>query len=162
AGGPIGKLRDGDRVQVVIDRGMLAGTVDLVGDEVGVQGPDWGTAELKRRPPRPDLAPDPGLPADTRLWAALQNVSGGVWGGCVAGPAVSFSGSPTVSPVTLALCFSECLPVVAVFGSSSIIFLALSQAPPALDMNTARSWPDRIMPAKNPPRANGPRRNPTN
>jgi hypothetical protein len=32
---------------------------------------------------RPDLAPDPRLPDDTRLWAALQNVSGGTWGGCV-------------------------------------------------------------------------------
>ena len=33
--------------------------------------------------PRPDLAPDPDLPADTRLWAALQQASGGTWGGCV-------------------------------------------------------------------------------
>ena len=30
--------------------------------------------------------------------------------GLIAGPAVSFRGSPTVSPVTLALCFSEPLP----------------------------------------------------
>jgi len=29
------------------------------------------------------LAPDPQLPADSRLWAILQNVSGGTWGGCV-------------------------------------------------------------------------------
>jgi hypothetical protein len=29
------------------------------------------------------LAPDPKLPADSRLWAALQNASGGTWGGCV-------------------------------------------------------------------------------
>ena len=26
---------------------------------------------------------DPNLPADTRLWAALQHVGGGTWGGCV-------------------------------------------------------------------------------
>jgi hypothetical protein len=32
---------------------------------------------------RTDLAPDQRLPDDTRLWAALQNVSGGTWGGCV-------------------------------------------------------------------------------
>ncbi len=83
AGGPIGKLRDGDRVQIVIDRIRLEGTVDLVGDEASVKGAEWGTAELTRRQPRPDLAPDPGLSADTRLWAVLQNVSGGVWGGCV-------------------------------------------------------------------------------
>lgn len=83
AGGPIGKLRDGDRIQVVIDRNKLEGSIDLVGDEAGVHGPEWGTAELAKRPPRPDLAPDPQLPADTRLWALLQNASGGVWGGCV-------------------------------------------------------------------------------
>ncbi len=83
AGGPIGKLRDGDRVRLVIDRNKLEGTVDLVGDESGLHGPEWGTAELARRSPRPDLAPDPQLPADTRLWALLQHASGGVWGGCV-------------------------------------------------------------------------------
>jgi hypothetical protein len=38
---------------------------------------------LAARPPRADLAPDPDLPADTRLWAALQQVGGGTWGGCV-------------------------------------------------------------------------------
>jgi putative YjhG/YagF family dehydratase len=86
AGGPLGKLRDGDRVRIVIDRTNLEGTVDLVGDAAGEFGPDWGTAELLRRPPRPDLAPDAGLPADTRLWAALQHASGGVWGGCVYDP----------------------------------------------------------------------------
>jgi hypothetical protein len=29
------------------------------------------------------LSSDPELPDDTRLWAALQNVGGGAWGGCV-------------------------------------------------------------------------------
>jgi xylonate dehydratase len=86
AGGPIGKLRDGDRIQIVIDRNRLDGSVDLVGDEPGVKAVEWGSAELTRRQPRPDLAPDPGLPADTRLWAVLQNASGGVWGGCVYDP----------------------------------------------------------------------------
>ena len=33
--------------------------------------------ELAARPPHPALAPDPDLPADTRLWAALQDASGG-------------------------------------------------------------------------------------
>jgi dihydroxyacid dehydratase/phosphogluconate dehydratase len=82
-GGPLGKLRDGDRIQILIDRNKLEGTVDLVGDAAGDHGPAWGTAELARRAPRPDLAPDPALPADTRLWAALQHASGGVWAGCV-------------------------------------------------------------------------------
>ena len=85
-GGPIGKLCDGDRVRLVIDRNMLEGAVDLVGDESGVHGPEWGAAELARRTPRPDLSPDPQLPADTRLWALLQHASGGVWGGCVYDP----------------------------------------------------------------------------
>src|SRR5262249_52881995 len=83
AGGPIGKLRDGDRIQIVIDRNKLEGTIDLVGDETGVYGSEWGAAELARRQPRPDLAPDPALPPDTRLWALLQHASGGVWRGCV-------------------------------------------------------------------------------
>jgi len=83
ASGPIGKLVDGDRIRIVIDRNRLEGSIDLVGDATGDRGADWGTAELTRRSPRPDLAPDPALPADTRLWAALQHASGGVWGGCV-------------------------------------------------------------------------------
>jgi putative YjhG/YagF family dehydratase len=74
-GGPLGKLRDGDRVRIVIDRKKLEGRIDYV-------GPD----DLAARPQRPDLAPDPRLPADTRLWAALQHASGGVWGGCVYDP----------------------------------------------------------------------------
>ena len=76
-------LRDGDRIQIVIDRNKLEGSVDLIGDATGDHNPAWGTSELSRRAPRPDLAPDPALPADTRLWAALQHASGGVWGGCV-------------------------------------------------------------------------------
>jgi putative YjhG/YagF family dehydratase len=83
AGGPIGKLRDGDQVRITIDRNTLHGSVDLVGDATGLHGEAWGTAELGRRKPRPDLAPDDSLPDDTRLWAMLQNASGGVWGGCV-------------------------------------------------------------------------------
>src|SRR4051812_36166465 len=86
AGGPIGKLRDGDLIQIVIDRNKLEGTIDLVGDAASNHGPNWGSAELLAREPRPDLASDPALPADTRLWAALQHASGGVWGGCVYDP----------------------------------------------------------------------------
>ncbi|HEX3150577.1 MAG TPA: YjhG/YagF family D-xylonate dehydratase [Gemmataceae bacterium] len=83
AGGPIGKLREGDQVQIIIDRKTLHGTVDLVGDASGVRDAAWGTEELTKRAMRSDLAPDDALPDDTRLWAALQNASGGVWGGCV-------------------------------------------------------------------------------
>ncbi len=84
AGGPVGKLRDGDRIQIVIDRNRLEGTVDLVGESDGpLFGPEEGAKVLAQRELRPDLAPDPNLPDDTRLWAALQRVSGGTWGGCV-------------------------------------------------------------------------------
>jgi putative YjhG/YagF family dehydratase len=82
AGGPIGKLRDGDRIRVVVDRARLEASIDVVTDTgSGIDVP--ANALLASRPPHPDLAPDPALPDATRLWAALQNVSGGVWGGCV-------------------------------------------------------------------------------
>jgi dihydroxyacid dehydratase/phosphogluconate dehydratase len=83
AGGPIGKLRDGDRIAIEIDRVNLRGTVDLVGEDGREFDAEEGARVLAARPPREDLAPDPELPADTRLWALLQNVSGGTWGGCV-------------------------------------------------------------------------------
>ena len=40
-------------------------------------------ALLEQRAPHPGLAPHAALPADTRLWAALQRASGGTWAGCV-------------------------------------------------------------------------------
>jgi putative YjhG/YagF family dehydratase len=83
AGGPIGKVRDGDRIQIVVDRNRLEGSVNLVGEDKRDFSPEEGTRVLAGRSPRPDLAPDPDLPADTQLWAALQAVSGGTWGGCV-------------------------------------------------------------------------------
>jgi putative YjhG/YagF family dehydratase len=83
AGGPIGKVLDGDRIQIVIDRNTLEGTLDLVGDASREFGVEEGTRILSARAARPDLAPDPALPADTRLWAALTAASGGTWGGCV-------------------------------------------------------------------------------
>jgi xylonate dehydratase len=83
AGGPIGKLRDGDLVAIVIDRVNLEGTVNFVG-EGGVEvGTEAGARILERRSLRPDLAADPALPDDTRLWAALQDASGGTWSGSV-------------------------------------------------------------------------------
>jgi putative YjhG/YagF family dehydratase len=84
AGGPIGKLLDGDMIEIVIDRRALHGTVDLVGEANGeVFSPEEGRRRLATRVSRPDLAPHPALPADTRLWAALVQASGGIWGGCV-------------------------------------------------------------------------------
>jgi putative YjhG/YagF family dehydratase len=80
AAGPLGKILDGDTIEIVIDRNQLEGTVNLLGPD-GTR--ESGTALLNQRAPRPDLAPDPSLPDDTRLWAALQDVSGGAWGGSV-------------------------------------------------------------------------------
>jgi len=73
AGGPIGKVLEGDIIEITIDRNNLTGTVNIEG----------GEELLAKRGMRPDLAADPQLPADSRLWAILQNVSGGTWGGCV-------------------------------------------------------------------------------
>jgi len=84
AGGPIGKVLDGDLIRIVVDRARLEGAVDLVGHGADEWGADEGARVLAARPLRPDLAADPALPDDTRLWAALQDVGGGTWGGCVA------------------------------------------------------------------------------
>ena len=86
AGGPIGRVRDGDLVRIVIDRVRLEGSVDLVGADGVTFDAGEGARELAARPPRPDLAPDPALPDDTRLWAALQFASGGTWAGAVYDP----------------------------------------------------------------------------
>ncbi|HEU5012656.1 MAG TPA: YjhG/YagF family D-xylonate dehydratase [Roseiflexaceae bacterium] len=83
AGGPIGKVRDGDLIEIIIDRNTLHGTVNFVGEGAQTFSPEEGARILAARPARDDLAPHPALPDDTRLWAALQQASGGVWGGCV-------------------------------------------------------------------------------
>ncbi|MFO0819617.1 MAG: YjhG/YagF family D-xylonate dehydratase [Pirellulales bacterium] len=83
AGGPLGKVRDGDRIRIIVDRNELTGSVDLVGEGEREFTVEEGTAVLAARSARPDLAPDANLPDDTRLWAALQRVGGGTWGGCV-------------------------------------------------------------------------------
>ena len=61
----------------------MDGRVDLVGRDGQQHGAAWGEAELARRAPRADLAANPALPDDTRLWAALQEIGGGTAGGCV-------------------------------------------------------------------------------
>ena len=71
AGGPLGKLRDDDTIRIIVDRVNLSGSIDVL------------NVDLDSRSPHPELKLNPDLPEDTRLWAALQNVSGGTWGGCV-------------------------------------------------------------------------------
>ncbi|MCL4104566.1 UNVERIFIED_CONTAM: hypothetical protein GTU68_004520 [Idotea baltica] len=72
AGGPIGKIADGDPIRIRIDCRNMVGSVDYVGDD-----------DLESRSPNACLRQLEGVPDDTRLWAALQNASGGPWGGCV-------------------------------------------------------------------------------
>ena len=83
AAGPIGKVLEGDLIEIVVDRGALTGAVNLIGEGGEIFGTEEGARRLAARGPRTDLRPHPDLPADTRLWAALVQASGGVWGGCV-------------------------------------------------------------------------------
>ena len=83
AGGPIGKLMDDDVIRIEIDRNANVGSANFVGEDGRTYSPEEGLAVLNERPSRPDMRPNADLPADTRLWAALQSVSGGTWGGCV-------------------------------------------------------------------------------
>jgi putative YjhG/YagF family dehydratase len=78
AGGPLGKVREGDSIEIVIDCAKLDGSVNLLVDG----SVEAGTRALTEREPE-NLAPDAELPPETRLWAALQEASGGAWGGCV-------------------------------------------------------------------------------
>ena len=83
AGGPLGKVREGDTIEIIVDRNRLEGSVDMVGCGGRRFGAEEGARVLASRPPHQDLVPDARLSDDTRLWAALQDVSGGPWGGCV-------------------------------------------------------------------------------
>ena len=83
AGGPLGKLRDGDLIRIVVDRNTNTGSVDFIGEGGRTFSVEEGAALLAQRPTRDDLKPNENLPDDTKLWAALQAVSGGTWGGCV-------------------------------------------------------------------------------
>src|SRR5205085_9527525 len=64
AGGPIGKVRDGDIIRILIDRNELSGSIDLVGEAGKIVGAVEGSRILAQRPPRLDLAADPNLPTD--------------------------------------------------------------------------------------------------
>ena len=86
AGGPVGKVLDGDIIQIIIDCATLEGSVDLIGEAdtpEDQRSTELGVRILAERPLRPDLAPQTGLPDDTRLWAALQETCGGTSAGCV-------------------------------------------------------------------------------
>jgi len=105
AGGPLGRVRDGDAIQIIIDCVNLTGSIDLIGAGDRRFDANEGARVLAARPPHPDLQPDANLPDDTRLWSALQNIGGGTWGGCVydVGEIVKrVSGSPSAMPSSIA------------------------------------------------------------
>ena len=86
AGGPVGKIQDGDIIEVTIDNNNLKGALDLLGSKETPESelsPETGDKLLAERDMRSDLYPDAQLPPSVRLWAALQHTGGGVWGGCV-------------------------------------------------------------------------------
>ncbi|WP_058914036.1 YjhG/YagF family D-xylonate dehydratase [Entomohabitans teleogrylli] len=83
AGGPIGKLRNGDVIEIVVDRLSLKGSVNFIGSAQARLTPEEGAAVLAERELHPGLKAHDYLPDDTRLWAALQAVSGGTWKGCI-------------------------------------------------------------------------------
>ena len=83
ANGPIGRIEDEDLIEIIIDTRLLSGSINFVGTEKKKLSPDEASEVLNSRSSNPQLGCDPRLHADTKLWAALQNVSGGTWGGCV-------------------------------------------------------------------------------
>jgi dihydroxyacid dehydratase/phosphogluconate dehydratase len=83
AGGPIGKLRDGDLIEIIIDQKNLTGSIQFIGEGDERYSPEKAVEILDARPSHPNLKPGVNLPDDTRLWAALQNAGGGAWAGCI-------------------------------------------------------------------------------
>ena len=77
AGGPLGKVKEGDTIEIAIDRVRLEGSLNMLVDGSA----EAGTRVLAQR--QAETSVDPDLPPQTRLWAALQEASGGTWGGCV-------------------------------------------------------------------------------
>ena len=82
-GGPIGKLKEDDLIEITIDTINLEGSLNLIGEKGKKNSIEWGDKELNKRKTRKDLKPQDGLPEDTVLWAHLQSLSGGAWNGCV-------------------------------------------------------------------------------
>jgi dihydroxyacid dehydratase/phosphogluconate dehydratase len=76
AGGPIGRVQDGDLIEIVIDRQKLEGQINLVGTAAGPLAPEDARHLLDVCGLHQDLMPHPNLPDDTRLWAVLQAISG--------------------------------------------------------------------------------------
>ncbi len=70
AGDAIGKVLDGNLIQLIIDCNNMEGSVDLIGDadsKPNERSAELGVQIFAERPSRPDLAAHPNLPNDTRL-----------------------------------------------------------------------------------------------
>ena len=76
-------MKDGDLIEIIVDRIHLTGSINLVGDGSRRITPEEGAKLLALRTPSVPLQPDPQMPSDTLLWAMLQKAGGGTWGGCV-------------------------------------------------------------------------------
>ena len=76
-------MQEGDTIRIEIDTVNLTGSLDLIGHDGRTYTPEDGAQVLAGRGVDPNIVGDPRLPDDTKLWAALQAVSGGTWGGCV-------------------------------------------------------------------------------
>jgi dihydroxyacid dehydratase/phosphogluconate dehydratase len=83
AGGPLGRIKDNDLIEITVDTKELTGSIHFIGTIEKELSLAEAEAVLSKRPQNPNLESDPRLHNDTKLWAALQNVSGGTWGGCV-------------------------------------------------------------------------------
>ena len=70
-------------IEINLDRQNLTGSIHLIGTVDRNLTPDEAALVLAIRDLHPDLHVHPHLPNDTRLWAALQEVSGGTWAGCI-------------------------------------------------------------------------------
>lgn len=82
-GGPIGKLQNNDIIEIIIDTKGLEGSINFIGTENNPLSYEAAADVLAARKIHAGLQPDPDLPDDTRLWAALQSVSGGTWRGSI-------------------------------------------------------------------------------
>jgi putative YjhG/YagF family dehydratase len=83
ADGPVGKLRDGDQIEIIVDCNDLTGSLNFIGEAGARVSSEEGARILAEREPTVELKPDDDLPDETRLWALLQQAGGGTWGGCV-------------------------------------------------------------------------------
>jgi putative YjhG/YagF family dehydratase len=83
AGGPISKLKEGDTLEIIVDRNNLTGSINFIGEGDKRVSVDEGANILAAREASTELSADPEIPDDTRLWAMLQQAGGGTWAGCV-------------------------------------------------------------------------------